>query len=96
MDRTTRDDDKVNFKSIINHLAPFFFTVISIFYVIISMLNNSLVDRFLFHGHLIETSVSTSMPIFVLAIIAFPSLTILSLIDDIHSRKLTVKTIDEH
>lgn len=63
-----------------------------IFFIIIIIINNALINRFLLHGHSIEL-IWTIAPIFILIFIAIPSLKILYLTDEIHNNKLSIKTI---
>jgi len=66
--------------------------ILIIFFIITFIVINNRTDRFLLHGHLLET-LWTTLPVFVLIAIAIPSIKILYLRDDIHSTNLTIKTI---
>lgn len=68
------------------------FITIIILYIITIILKNLFTDRFLLQGHTIEIT-WTIRPIFILIIIALPSLKILYLRDEAHSRSITLKSI---
>lgn len=61
-------------------------------YLIISLLFNQLNNRFLLHGQTIEI-IWTILPAIVLLFIAFPSLRILYLLDEINKPTVSIKTI---
>nr|YP_009735103.1 cytochrome c oxidase subunit II [Acropyga fuhrmanni]QBG38603.1 cytochrome c oxidase subunit II [Acropyga fuhrmanni] len=68
------------------------FIMTMIFYIIISLINNKLVNRFLLKGHTIEL-IWTIIPMMILIFIAIPSISILYLTDDMFNNKLTIKTL---
>nr|UEK75919.1 cytochrome c oxidase subunit II [Meranoplus bicolor] len=68
------------------------FITMLIFLTMSYMINNKFINRFLLHGHLIEL-IWTILPMFILILIAIPSLKILYLTDELHTNKLTLKTI---
>nr|AFG29150.1 cytochrome c oxidase subunit II [Tetanocera robusta]AFG29151.1 cytochrome c oxidase subunit II [Tetanocera robusta]AFG29152.1 cytochrome c oxidase subunit II [Tetanocera robusta] len=61
-------------------------------YVMISLFFNSFVNRFLLHGQLIEI-IWTVLPAIILLFIAFPSLRLLYLLDEINNPSITLKSI---
>jgi len=61
-------------------------------YLIISLFFNDLNNRFLLHGQTIEV-IWTILPAIVLLFIAFPSLRILYLLDEINNPSISLKTI---
>lgn len=61
-------------------------------YLIIILFFNTLNNRFLLHGQTIEV-IWTVLPAIVLLFIAFPSLRILYLLDEVNSPSLSIKTI---
>nr|YP_010839090.1 cytochrome c oxidase subunit II [Pachycondyla annamita]WGF22855.1 cytochrome c oxidase subunit 2 [Pachycondyla annamita] len=68
------------------------FITLMIFYILVSIMFNKLINRNLLNGHLIEL-IWTIIPMFILIFIAMPSIKILYLTDEINSTNLTVKTI---
>lgn len=68
-----------------------FITIIILFTLTI-LIKNKLTNRFLLQGHLIEL-IWTIAPILILSLIAFPSLKILYICDDIKDPKITIKCI---
>nr|AFY16899.1 cytochrome c oxidase subunit II [Dicranocephalus femoralis] len=65
---------------------------IMVSYVMISLISNKLINRFLLEGQTIEF-IWTLMPAITLIFIALPSLHLLYLIDEINNPLLTLKTI---
>nr|AFG29083.1 cytochrome c oxidase subunit II [Dichetophora finlandica] len=61
-------------------------------YIMISLMMNNLINRFLLHGQLIEV-IWTIMPAIVLLFIALPSLRLLYLLDEVNNPSLTLKAI---
>nr|AFG29158.1 cytochrome c oxidase subunit II [Tetanocera vicina]AFG29159.1 cytochrome c oxidase subunit II [Tetanocera vicina] len=61
-------------------------------YLMISLLFNSYVNRFLLHGQFIEI-IWTILPAVILLFIAFPSLRLLYLLDEINNPSVTLKSI---
>nr|YP_010610904.1 cytochrome c oxidase subunit II [Seasogonia rosea]WAP91738.1 cytochrome c oxidase subunit II [Seasogonia rosea] len=61
-------------------------------YMMLSLLMNNLLNRFLLEGQLIELT-WTILPAFLLIFIALPSLRILYLIEEINKPELTIKSI---
>lgn len=61
-------------------------------YLIRTLFFNNLINRFLLHGQIIEV-IWTILPAFVLIFIAFPSLRLLYLLDEINNPSLTLKAI---
>jgi cytochrome c oxidase subunit 2 len=61
-------------------------------YIILTLITNKYVNRFLLEGQLIETA-WTIAPAIILIFIATPSLRLLYLIDEIHNPSITLKTI---
>nr|AAT98381.1 cytochrome c oxidase subunit II [Tanytarsus gracilentus] len=61
-------------------------------YIMSSLMFNSLNNRFLLHGQTIEV-IWTILPAIVLLFIAFPSLRILYLLDEINNPTISIKTI---
>nr|AFG29149.1 cytochrome c oxidase subunit II [Tetanocera plumosa] len=61
-------------------------------YLMVSLLFNSYVNRFLLHGQLIEI-IWTILPAVILLFIAFPSLRLLYLLDEINNPSVTLKSI---
>nr|ANO46048.1 cytochrome oxidase subunit II [Leptothorax acervorum] len=68
------------------------FITMMILFIMMMMVKNKLINRFLLQGHSIEL-IWTIMPMFILIFIAMPSLQILYLTDELHNNKLTIKTI---
>lgn len=66
--------------------------IIIIFFIISIITKNKLTNRFLLQGHLIEL-IWTIAPIFILILIAFPSLKVLYICDDMRNPKITIKCI---
>lgn len=63
-----------------------------VFYLILILIFNDLTNRFLIRGHLIEI-VWTLVPALILLFVAFPSIRLLYLIDEISSSSLTLKCL---
>nr|AFG29140.1 cytochrome c oxidase subunit II [Tetanocera loewi] len=61
-------------------------------YLMVSLIFNPYVNRFLLHGQLIEI-IWTILPAIILLFIAFPSLRLLYLLDEINSPSITLKSI---
>nr|AFG29128.1 cytochrome c oxidase subunit II [Tetanocera elata] len=61
-------------------------------YIMLSLVYNSFVNRFLLHGQMIEI-IWTVLPAVILLFIALPSLRLLYLLDEINSPSITLKTI---
>nr|AFG29139.1 cytochrome c oxidase subunit II [Tetanocera loewi] len=61
-------------------------------YLMASLIFNPYVNRFLLHGQLIEI-IWTILPAIILLFIAFPSLRLLYLLDEINSPSITLKSI---
>nr|AAC64103.1 cytochrome oxidase subunit II [Limnophyes minimus] len=61
-------------------------------YLMSTLFFNNLINRFLLHGQMIEV-IWTILPAFVLMFIAFPSLRLLYLLDEINNPSLTLKAI---
>nr|UPL65379.1 cytochrome c oxidase subunit II [Crompus oculatus] len=61
-------------------------------YIMMSLMNNKLINRYLLEGQLIEF-IWTSMPAIMLVFIALPSLHLLYLMDEINKPMLTIKAI---
>nr|UPL65587.1 cytochrome c oxidase subunit II [Leptocoris augur] len=61
-------------------------------YIMISLLSNKLINRYLLEGQLIEL-IWTSMPAVTLIFLALPSLHLLYLIDEVNKPLLTLKTV---
>lgn len=66
--------------------------IIIIFFIILITAKNKLTNRFLLQGHLIEL-IWTITPIFILTLIALPSLKVLYICDDIINPKITIKRV---
>nr|AQP28711.1 cytochrome c oxidase subunit 2 [Aparatermes sp. A TB-2017] len=66
--------------------------ITTVFYTMISIMQNKQTSRFLLEGQMIET-VWTIAPAIILLFIAMPSLRLLYLMDEIHMPALTLKTI---
>lgn len=66
--------------------------VIIIFFIILIMTKNKLTNRFLLQGHSIEL-IWTITPIFILILIALPSLKVLYICEDIINPKITIKCL---
>nr|UPL65781.1 cytochrome c oxidase subunit II [Anacestra spiniger] len=73
-------------------LMILFMITILISYMMISIMNNKYINRFLLEGQLIEF-IWTIMPAITLIFIALPSLHLLYLIDEINNPCMTLKTI---
>lgn len=73
-------------------LLIIFLITILVGYIIISILFNKLTNRFLLHGQLIEI-IWTILPAIILLFIAFPSLRLLYLLDEINKPAITLKSI---
>ena len=63
-----------------------------IFFIIFTIINNNLINRFLLQGHLIEL-IWTITPMIILIFIAIPSIKILYLTDEIFNNKITIKSL---
>nr|AFG29127.1 cytochrome c oxidase subunit II [Tetanocera elata] len=63
-----------------------------VMYIMLSLVYNSFVNRFLLHGQMIEI-IWTVLPAVILLFIALPSLRLLYLLDEINSPSITLKTI---
>nr|AFG29137.1 cytochrome c oxidase subunit II [Tetanocera latifibula] len=61
-------------------------------YLMVSLVFNSYVNRFLLHGQLIEV-IWTILPAIILLFIALPSLRLLYLLDEINNPSITLKSI---
>nr|AFG29138.1 cytochrome c oxidase subunit II [Tetanocera latifibula] len=61
-------------------------------YLMVSLVFNTYVNRFLLHGQLIEV-IWTILPAIILLFIAFPSLRLLYLLDEINNPSITLKSI---
>lgn len=68
------------------------FITLLIFFIIFTLINNKLINRFLLQGHSIEL-IWTITPILILIFIAIPSIKILYLTDEIFNNKISIKTI---
>nr|AIY61973.1 cytochrome c oxidase subunit 2 [Anoplotermes group nr. E1 TB-2014]AQP26660.1 cytochrome c oxidase subunit 2 [Anoplotermes sp. E1 TB-2017] len=66
--------------------------ITTVFYTMISIIQNKQTSRFMLEGQMIET-VWTIAPAIILVFIAMPSLRLLYLMDEIHSPVLTLKTV---
>nr|YP_009351146.1 cytochrome c oxidase subunit II [Amalotermes phaeocephalus]AIY61817.1 cytochrome c oxidase subunit 2 [Amalotermes phaeocephalus]AQP28698.1 cytochrome c oxidase subunit 2 [Amalotermes phaeocephalus]QXT44143.1 cytochrome c oxidase subunit 2 [Amalotermes phaeocephalus] len=66
--------------------------ITTVFYTMISIIQNKQTSRFLLEGQMIET-VWTIAPAIILVFIAMPSLRLLYLMDEIHNPVLTLKTV---
>nr|QXT44169.1 cytochrome c oxidase subunit 2 [Adaiphrotermes sp. B JRA-2021a] len=64
----------------------------TVFYTMISIIQNKQTSRFMLEGQMIET-VWTIAPAIILVFIAMPSLRLLYLMDEIHNPVLTLKTV---
>nr|AQP29758.1 cytochrome c oxidase subunit 2 [Aderitotermes sp. BDIT109] len=64
----------------------------TVFYTMISIIQNKQTSRFILEGQMIET-LWTIAPAIILVFIAMPSLRLLYLMDEIHSPVLTLKTV---
>nr|QXT44195.1 cytochrome c oxidase subunit 2 [Anenteotermes sp. A JRA-2021a] len=64
----------------------------TVFYTMISIIQNKQTSRFMLEGQMIET-VWTIAPAIILVFIAMPSLRLLYLMDEIHSPVLTLKSV---
>nr|AFG29155.1 cytochrome c oxidase subunit II [Tetanocera soror]AFG29156.1 cytochrome c oxidase subunit II [Tetanocera soror] len=61
-------------------------------YLMISLIFNSYINRFLLHGQFIEI-IWTILPAIILLFIAFPSLRLLYLLDEVNNPSITLKSI---
>nr|YP_010968351.1 cytochrome c oxidase subunit II [Paraponera clavata]WNO15840.1 cytochrome c oxidase subunit II [Paraponera clavata] len=68
------------------------FIIVLIFMIIYKLFMNKFINRFLLQNHLMEM-IWTIFPMFILIIIALPSIKILYLTDEIFNSNLTLKTI---
>nr|YP_009128904.1 cytochrome c oxidase subunit II [Apostichopus californicus]AJT35513.1 cytochrome c oxidase subunit 2 [Apostichopus californicus] len=66
--------------------------IILVFYGLISLITSSLTNRFFLEGQELET-IWTVVPAFILIFIAFPSLQLLYLMDEVNNPFLTIKAI---
>nr|QXT44065.1 cytochrome c oxidase subunit 2 [Apicotermitinae gen. D sp. CAM075]QXT44364.1 cytochrome c oxidase subunit 2 [Apicotermitinae gen. D sp. CMRT020] len=66
--------------------------ITTVFYTMISIIQNKQTSRFILEGQMIET-IWTIAPAIILVFIAMPSLRLLYLMDEIHSPVLTLKTV---
>nr|YP_009351081.1 cytochrome c oxidase subunit II [Longustitermes manni]AQP28493.1 cytochrome c oxidase subunit 2 [Longustitermes manni] len=66
--------------------------ITTVFYTMISIIQNKQTSRFMLEGQMIET-VWTIAPAVILVFIAMPSLRLLYLMDEIHNPVLTLKTV---
>nr|QXT44689.1 cytochrome c oxidase subunit 2 [Hydrecotermes kawaii] len=66
--------------------------ITTVFYTLISIMQNKQTSRFMLEGQMIET-VWTIAPAIILLFIAMPSLRLLYLMDEIHNPALTLKTV---
>nr|YP_009239167.1 cytochrome c oxidase subunit II [Apostichopus parvimensis]AML79758.1 cytochrome c oxidase subunit II [Apostichopus parvimensis] len=66
--------------------------IILVFYGLISLVTSSLTNRFFLEGQELET-IWTVVPAFILIFIAFPSLQLLYLMDEVNNPFLTIKAI---
>nr|QOE88768.1 cytochrome c oxidase subunit II [Procubitermes sp. Pcu381] len=66
--------------------------ITTVFYTMISIIQNKQTSRFLLEGQMIET-VWTIAPAIILIFIAIPSLRLLYLMDEIHNPVVTLKTV---
>lgn len=73
-------------------ITTLIFITIIIIFIILSIIFNKLTNRFLLQGHTIEL-IWTIAPIFILIIIAIPSIKILYLTDEINRYSITIKSI---
>nr|UJI65676.1 cytochrome c oxidase subunit 2 [Basilia ansifera] len=75
-----------------NSLMIIFMITIFIMYIMINMFFNKYINRFLLHGQMIEF-IWTMIPSLILLLIAFPSLRLLYLLDEIIEPSMTLKSI---
>nr|ATL76468.1 cytochrome c oxidase subunit 2 [Stylotermes sp. CN13] len=66
--------------------------ITTVLYVMITLITNKYVSRFMLEGQLIETA-WTIAPAIILVFIAMPSLRLLYLMDEIHNPSITLKTV---
>nr|QXT44273.1 cytochrome c oxidase subunit 2 [Amicotermes ivorensis] len=66
--------------------------ITTVFYTMISIIQNKQTTRFILEGQMIET-IWTIAPAIILVFIAMPSLRLLYLMDEIHNPVLTLKTV---
>nr|YP_009351016.1 cytochrome c oxidase subunit II [Aciculitermes aciculatus]AQP28365.1 cytochrome c oxidase subunit 2 [Aciculitermes aciculatus] len=66
--------------------------ITTVFYTMISIIQNKQTSRFILEGQMIET-VWTIAPAIILVFIAIPSLRLLYLMDEIHNPAMTLKTV---
>nr|YP_009351029.1 cytochrome c oxidase subunit II [Planicapritermes planiceps]AQP28417.1 cytochrome c oxidase subunit 2 [Planicapritermes planiceps]ATE51028.1 cytochrome oxidase subunit II [Planicapritermes planiceps] len=66
--------------------------ITTVFYTMISIIQNKQTTRFILEGQMIET-VWTIAPAIILVFIAIPSLRLLYLMDEIHNPAMTLKTV---
>lgn len=70
----------------------FLFIIVLVIYLFITILVKNKTDRFFLESHILET-IWTILPILILLIIAFPSLYLLYLIEEVYSPSLSVKVV---
>ena len=70
----------------------FLFIIVFVIYLFITILVKNKTDRFFLESHILET-IWTILPILILLIIAFPSLYLLYLIEEVYSPSLSVKVV---
>nr|QNV12023.1 cytochrome c oxidase subunit II [Lasius niger] len=68
------------------------FITLLILFIMFTMINNKLINRFLLQGHLIEL-IWTITPMIILILIAIPSIKILYLTDEMFNNKITIKSV---
>uniref|UniRef100_A0A1S5VL56 Cytochrome c oxidase subunit 2 n=3 Tax=Apilitermes TaxID=187573 RepID=A0A1S5VL56_9NEOP len=66
--------------------------ITTVFYTMISIIQNKQTSRFMLEGQMIET-IWTIAPAIILVFIAIPSLRLLYLMDEIHNPVMTLKTV---
>nr|YP_009351211.1 cytochrome c oxidase subunit II [Microcerotermes nervosus]AQP28854.1 cytochrome c oxidase subunit 2 [Microcerotermes nervosus] len=66
--------------------------ITTVFYTMISIIQNKQTSRFILEGQMIET-IWTIAPAIILVFIAIPSLRLLYLMDEIHNPVMTLKTV---
>nr|ABE98623.1 cytochrome oxidase subunit II [Rhadinotermes coarctus] len=66
--------------------------ITTVFYIMISIIQNKQTSRFILEGQMIET-LWTIAPAIILVFIAVPSLRLLYLMDEIHNPVMTLKTV---
>nr|P29875.1 RecName: Full=Cytochrome c oxidase subunit 2; AltName: Full=Cytochrome c oxidase polypeptide II [Lasius sp. HL-1992]pir/G45170/ cytochrome-c oxidase (EC 1.9.3.1) chain II - ant (Lasius sp.) mitochondrion [Lasius sp.]AAA31885.1 cytochrome oxidase subunit II [Lasius sp. HL-1992] len=68
------------------------FITLLILFIMFTMINNNLINRFLLQGHFIEL-IWTITPMIILILIAIPSFKILYLTDEMFNNKITIKSV---